>query len=47
MSELIQNKYQVKIITGDNAYTACEIARQCGIIEREHEVLILNEDHQG
>ena len=47
VSELIQNKYQVKIITGDNAYTACEIARQCGIIEREHEVLILNEDHQG
>lgn len=47
MSELIQNKYQVKIITGDNAYTACEIARQCGIVEHEREVLILNEDRQG
>ena len=29
---LIDNRYRVKIITGDNPYTACEIAKQCGII---------------
>ena len=45
--QLEENDFQLKIITGDNPYTACEIARQCGIVPREREVLVLGEDADG
>ena len=38
---LLENRYRVKIITGDNPYTACEIAKQCGIVAPASEVLVL------
>lgn len=41
VQSLIDNRYRVKIITGDNPYTACEIAKQCGIIPASSEVLVL------
>ncbi|KNB45779.1 putative cation-transporting ATPase [Blastocystis sp. subtype 4] len=45
--ELEANRFSVKIITGDNPYTACEIAKKCGIVEEEAKVLVLNEDVKG
>lgn len=42
--ELEANQFNVRIITGDNPYTACEIAKKCGIVEEEANVLVLNED---
>ena len=42
--ELEANRFSVKIITGDNPYTACEIAKKCGIVEEEAKVFVLNED---
>ncbi|KAK8794600.1 hypothetical protein WA158_001581 [Blastocystis sp. Blastoise] len=33
---------QPKIITGDNAYTACEVAKNCGIISKEKNICILD-----
>ena len=47
VAQLKENDFQVKIITGDNPYTACEIARQCGIVPRDREVLVLSEDSDG
>ena len=44
VAQLEANDFAVKIITGDNPYTACEIARRCGIVPADREVLVLGED---
>ena len=41
VQSLLANRYLVKIITGDNPFTACEIARQCGILPSDRPVLVL------
>ena len=47
VSDLRANNFNVKIITGDNAYTACEIAREATIFDQEARVLLLNESKDG
>lgn len=47
VAQLEANDFAVKIITGDNPYTACEIARRCGIVPADREVLVLGEDADG
>lgn len=44
VEDLLANHFRVRIITGDNPYTACEIARKCGIVEESAPMLLLNED---
>lgn len=47
VTNLKSNNFNVKIITGDNAYTACEIAREASIFDREVHVLLLSETTNG
>ena len=42
VKSLLDSRFLVKIITGDNPYTACEIARECGIISQAQDVLVLS-----
>ena len=44
--ELEANRFSVRIITGDNPYTACEIAKKCGIVNEDVSVLVLTEDEK-
>ena len=44
VEDLLANHFRVRIITGDNPYTACEIARKCGIVDESAPMLLLNED---
>ena len=47
IQDLRSTNYHVKIITGDNAYTACEIAKEACIIDKEKPVLFLSQSKSG
>lgn len=47
VNDLRSTNYRVKIITGDNAYTACEIAKEACIIDKEKPVLFLSQFDSG
>ena len=47
VTNLRSNNFNVKIITGDNAYTACEIAKEATIFDKDSRVLFLNEMKNG
>ena len=44
MQQLQAASLRVRVITGDNAFTAAEIARECGILRRERALWLLKED---